>query len=98
MHPIIQIMTTEWKDTSENRRQPRWGIFTDAYIKQACAQVANANPEWHADLYSISLTKYLTGKAGKKLWWVLPGSRSSAAQGGTNGMCKYLFRFTLMPT
>jgi hypothetical protein len=90
-------MTREWKDASESRRQPRWGIFTDAYIKQVCDQVAKANPEWHADLYATTLGTYLTGMAPKKMWWVLPGSRSTAAQGSAQGVCKYQFKFTMMP-
>jgi hypothetical protein len=82
-------MTREWKDASENGRQPRWDIFTDAYIKQACDQVAKANSDWHPDLYATTLSTYLTGTAAKKMWWILPGSRSSAAQGSTDGVWKY---------
>jgi hypothetical protein len=78
-------MTREWKAASESGRQPRWDIFTDTYIKQACDQVATSNPDWHADLFATDLSRYMTGATSKKMWWVLPGARSSAVQEGDDG-------------
>ena len=82
-------MTGEWRDASENGRQPRWSYFTEACIRQACEQVASANPDWHPDLYATDLSKYIAGSAPKTMWWVLPGSKSSAVQGSADGACLY---------
>ncbi|KAN0140677.1 hypothetical protein V8E53_001504 [Lactarius tabidus] len=81
LHPIVQIMIAEWKTASDGGRNPHWHIFTDAYIKQYCDQVANENPRWNADLYATDLSTYVADASARKQWWVLPGStRSSAAQ------------------
>jgi len=80
-------MTAEWKDASESGRRPRWNVFTDTYLKQVCDQVAIANPQWHPDLYATNISTYIAGMTSRKMWWVLPGSRTSAAQGSANGAC-----------
>lgn len=90
LHPIVQLMTAEWKNASDNGRQPRWNILTDGYIRQACEQVAEANPDWHADLYATDLSKHTAQLTTKSKWWVLPGSRPSAAKGSADGACFYL--------
>lgn len=86
-------MSGEWKAASQEGRQPRWDIFTEAYIKQVCDEVAINNPLWNPDLYATDLSLYMAGMPSKKLWWVFPGSvRSSAAQGSAEGVCLYVLR------
>ncbi|KAN0141481.1 hypothetical protein V8E53_000726 [Lactarius tabidus] len=81
LHPIVQIMIAEWKTVTDSGQNPRWHIFTDAYIKQYCDQVATENPTWNPDLYATNLSLYVAETPARKQWWVLPGStRPSAAQ------------------
>ncbi|KAN0131148.1 hypothetical protein V8E53_011040 [Lactarius tabidus] len=75
------IMIAEWKTVTDSGQNPRWHIFTDAYIKQYCDQVATENPTWNPDLYATDLSLYVAETPARKQWWVLPGStRPSAAQ------------------
>ncbi|KAN0131092.1 hypothetical protein V8E53_011093 [Lactarius tabidus] len=81
LHPIVQIMIAEWKTVTDSGQNPRWHIFTDAYIKQYCDQVTTENPTWNPDLYATDLSLYVVETPARKQWWVLPGStRPSAAQ------------------
>ncbi|KAN0128960.1 hypothetical protein V8E53_013222 [Lactarius tabidus] len=47
IHPIIQIVTDEWKAASHEQRKPRWDIFTEETIAYVCDQVATENPTWY---------------------------------------------------
>ncbi|KAN0128965.1 hypothetical protein V8E53_013227 [Lactarius tabidus] len=58
IHPIIQVMTDEWKAASIEQRRPCWHIFTE---------VAVNNPTWFLDLYETNLTLYLNGVHANKL-------------------------------
>jgi hypothetical protein len=89
-------MTAEWKDASESSRKPRWNIFTDTYIKQVCDQVAMSNPDWNPELYATDLSLYLVGTSSRSMWWILPGSRSSAVQASDDSACQYLYTFIWM--
>ena len=68
VHPIIQLMIIEWRDVENEHRQPHWNVLTEGAIMQACDQVADANPTWHADLYVTDLSKYIKGLASKSMW------------------------------
>ncbi|KAN0133108.1 hypothetical protein V8E53_009138 [Lactarius tabidus] len=90
IHPIIQVMTNEWKAASTDQRKPRWDIFTEANIAHICDQVAMHNPTWYRYLYATHLSSYLGGQHPKKMWWLhsIPQpseSQQSAVQGGTAG-------------
>ena len=85
IHPIIQLMMQEWQSAYLNKWQPNLGIFTNARLKDACDEVTNANPDWHKDLRVTDLESYISKLSANKKWWVLPGSRLSAAHGSDNG-------------
>jgi hypothetical protein len=96
VHPIIQLMTREWRDAKDDERDPDWSVMSDAHIKESCEEVAAANPTWHKDLFAVYLDPYIAGLAQKKRWWVLPGAKSSAVQAGEDGVCRCLIRFILI--
>jgi hypothetical protein len=98
VHPIIQVMTAEWKDASDSGRKPRWSIFTDNYIKQVCDQVAMSNTDWNPQLYATDLSHYLVGTSSRSMWWILPGSQSSAVQASDDSAYKSLYTFIWMLT
>ncbi|KAN0131094.1 hypothetical protein V8E53_011095 [Lactarius tabidus] len=88
IHPIIQIMTDEWKAASHEQRKPRWDIFTEETITYVCDQVATENPTWYPHLYAMDLTSYVRGKHPSRTWWRHPipqssGAQESATQGST---------------
>ena len=85
LHPIIQLMTAEWRDASETGRKPHWNIFTDEYIGQACAQVLRKHPDWHPDLYATDLKVRYTGTPPESAWWIHPPIGSSIMQGSHDG-------------
>ena len=96
VHPIIQLITREWRDAKDDKWDPDWSVMSDAHIKESCEKVAAANPTWHKDLFAIYLNPYIAGLAQKKSWWVLPGAKSSAVQAGKDGVCQCLIRFILI--
>jgi hypothetical protein len=71
LHPMVQIVTTEWKAAAHEQRQPRWFIFTDSYLKRVCEQVVQANPKWHKDLSKADLSPYTAGMPPKSQWWLV---------------------------
>ncbi|KAN0140675.1 hypothetical protein V8E53_001502 [Lactarius tabidus] len=77
IHPIIQVMTDEWKAASIEQRRPCWHIFTEVNIQYICDQVAVNNPTWFPDLYATNLTLYLNGVHANKLWWLHSVPQSS---------------------
>jgi hypothetical protein len=88
IHPIIQIMTDEWKAASQEQQKPRWDIFTEETITYVCDQVATQNPTWYPHLYVTDLSSYLGGEHPSRTWWQHPipqlfGAWESATQGGT---------------
>ncbi|KAN0127805.1 hypothetical protein V8E53_014361 [Lactarius tabidus] len=88
IHPIIQIMTDEWKAASHEQRKPRWDIFTEETITYICDQVATENPTWYPHLYATDLTSYICGEHPSRTWWQHPipqssGAQESATQGST---------------
>jgi hypothetical protein len=70
VHPMIQIMTNEWKEALEEHRQPRWFIFNESYLRRACEEVARENPMWHEYLSMPDLTHYRRGMSVKMMWWL----------------------------
>jgi hypothetical protein len=70
VHPMIQIITNEWKAASEEQRQPRWFILTDSYLRRACEEVARVNPTWHEYLSMPDLSLYSAGMPMKMKWWL----------------------------
>ena len=52
IHPMIHIITKEWKAAATDQQQPCWFISTDANIQCVCEQVKKVNPKWHMDLYA----------------------------------------------
>ena len=96
VHPIIQLITREWRDAKDDERDPDWSVMSDAHIKESCEEVTAANPTWHKDLFAVYLDLYIAGLAQKKRWWVLPGAKSSAVQAGEDGVCWCLIRFILI--
>ncbi|KAN0131146.1 hypothetical protein V8E53_011038 [Lactarius tabidus] len=88
IHPIIQIMTDEWKAASHEQRKPCWDIFTEETIAYVCDQVATENPTWYPHLYATDLTSYVRGEHPSRTWWrhTIPqssGAQESATQGST---------------
>ena len=85
VHPIIQLMTAEWKDASRAGRKPQWNKFSDEHITEACAQVSSKHPDWHPDLYATDLSRRLRGTPPASRWWICPPSESSIPQGSEDG-------------
>jgi hypothetical protein len=86
-------MIAEWKTVTDSGQNLCWHIFTNAYIKQYCDQVATENPTWNPDLYATDLSLYVAETPARKQWWVLPGStRPSAAQRSDDGVCTSILR------
>ena len=85
VHPIVQRMTAEWRDTFINHRKPRWDLFTDAFIAVSCNEASMANPGWHLDLYATDLTVHLIGTSSASMWWILPVHEPSADLFGGDG-------------
>ena len=71
VHPIIQLMTAEWKDVFINCQKPHWNLFTDAFIAASCNEASMANPDWN-DLYATDLNVHLIGTSSASMWWILP--------------------------
>ncbi|KAF8259255.1 hypothetical protein EI94DRAFT_1707269 [Lactarius quietus] len=69
MHPIIQIMSEEWKAEAE-QRMPDWGIFTLDHISGYCHAQREAHSDWHPDLSTLDLSRYLQGLQNHRRWWV----------------------------
>ncbi|KAF8258510.1 hypothetical protein EI94DRAFT_1815193 [Lactarius quietus] len=61
MHPIIQIMSGEWKVAESEQRMPDWGIFTLDHISGYCHTQQEAHSDWHPDLSTLDLSRYLQG-------------------------------------
>ncbi|KAF8256829.1 hypothetical protein EI94DRAFT_1820187 [Lactarius quietus] len=61
MHPIIQIMSEEWKAAEVEQRMPEWGIFTLDHISGYCHAQQEAHSDWHPDLSTLDLSNYLQG-------------------------------------
>ena len=77
LHPMIQIMSNEWKAAGEEQRQPHWFIFTDSYLECVCNQVAQENPKWNSDLSMTDLSPYAAGMPFKWQWWCQDGPDSA---------------------
>jgi hypothetical protein len=102
IHPIIQVMTDEWKAASIEQRRPCWHIFTEVNIQYICDQVAVNNPTWFPDLYATNLTLYLNGVHANKLWWLHSVPQSSRVwedtvheSGDADGVCSFNCRVLL---
>ncbi|KAF8268597.1 hypothetical protein EI94DRAFT_1700095 [Lactarius quietus] len=61
MHPIIQIMSEEWKVAEAEQHMPDWGIFTLDHISGYCHAQREAHSDWHPDLSTLDLSRYLQG-------------------------------------
>ncbi|KAF8265206.1 hypothetical protein EI94DRAFT_1702658 [Lactarius quietus] len=61
MHPIIQIMSEEWKVAEAEKCMPEWGIFTLDHISGYCHAQQEAHSDWHPDLSTLDLSCYLQG-------------------------------------
>ncbi|KAF8260357.1 hypothetical protein EI94DRAFT_1811827 [Lactarius quietus] len=70
MHPIIQIMSEEWKAAEAEQRMPDWGIFTLDHISGYCHAQREAHSDWHPDLSTLDLSRYLQGLQSHRRWWV----------------------------
>ncbi|KAF8267005.1 hypothetical protein EI94DRAFT_1701366 [Lactarius quietus] len=70
MHPIIQIMSEEWKEAEAEQRMPDWGIFTLGHISGYCHAQREAHSDWHPDLSTLDLSRYLQGLQNHRRWWV----------------------------
>ncbi|KAF8261944.1 hypothetical protein EI94DRAFT_1705159 [Lactarius quietus] len=70
MHPIIQIMSEEWKAAEAEQRMPEWGIFTLDHIPGYCHAQWEAHSDWHPDLSTLDLSNYLQGLQNHRQWWV----------------------------
>ncbi|KAF8258659.1 hypothetical protein EI94DRAFT_1707792 [Lactarius quietus] len=70
MHPIIQIMSEEWKVAEAEQRMPEWGIFTLDHISGYCHAQREAHSDWHPDLSTLNLSNYLQGLQNHRRWWV----------------------------
>ena len=93
VHPIVQLMTAEWRDVFINHRKPRWDLFTDTFIAASCNKAAMANPGWHPDLYATNLTVHLIGTSSASMWWILPVHEPSADPFGGDGVCMHPHTF-----
>ncbi|KAF8260108.1 hypothetical protein EI94DRAFT_1706539 [Lactarius quietus] len=70
MHPIIQIMSEEWKAAEAEQRMPDWGIFTLDHISGYCHAQREAHSDWHPDISTLDLSRYLQGLQNHRRWWV----------------------------
>ncbi|KAF8263855.1 hypothetical protein EI94DRAFT_1703708 [Lactarius quietus] len=70
MHPIIQIMSEEWKAAEAEQRMPEWGIFTLDHISGYRHAQREAHSDWHPDLSTLDLSNYLQGLQNHRRWWV----------------------------
>ncbi|KAF8267271.1 hypothetical protein EI94DRAFT_1701122 [Lactarius quietus] len=70
IHPIIQIMSEEWKAAEAEQRMPDWGIFTLDHISGYCHAQREAHSDWHPDLSTLKLSRYLQGLQNHRRWWV----------------------------
>ncbi|KAF8265417.1 hypothetical protein EI94DRAFT_1702515 [Lactarius quietus] len=70
MHPIIQIMSEEWKAAEVEQRMPDWGIFTLDHISGYYHAQREAHSDWHPDLSTLDLSRYLQGLQNHRRWWV----------------------------
>ncbi|KAF8258657.1 hypothetical protein EI94DRAFT_1707798 [Lactarius quietus] len=69
VHPLIQVMSREWKKAEEESRMPDWSIFTTDYISGFCANQRANEPDWHSDLSSLDLGPYMEGLQDHRRWW-----------------------------
>ncbi|KAF8268165.1 hypothetical protein EI94DRAFT_1800752 [Lactarius quietus] len=69
VHPIIQVMSREWKKAEEESRMPDWSIFTTHYISGFCENQRASEPDWHLDLSSLDLGPYMEGLQDHRRWW-----------------------------
>ncbi|KAF8262902.1 hypothetical protein EI94DRAFT_1704413 [Lactarius quietus] len=69
VHPIIQVMSVEWKAAEAEKRSPDWSIFTTDYISSYCENQRANELNWHPDLSSLDLGPYLEGLQEHKRWW-----------------------------
>ena len=82
VHPVIQIMATEWRRLESlgssppnwEKGLPIWGNVTVSMVETACKAVAVKNPDWHADLSAQDISQYLRDVSAAKRWWI-PGSK-----------------------
>ncbi|KAI9429631.1 hypothetical protein H4582DRAFT_2064949 [Lactarius indigo] len=70
VHPIIQVIGTEWQSAAIEDRYPDWFILTTEYITTLCEYVSSENPDWHLKLSSLDLNSYLDGLHPSKMWWL----------------------------
>ncbi|KAF8262900.1 hypothetical protein EI94DRAFT_1704411 [Lactarius quietus] len=70
IHPIIQIMSEEWKVAEAEQHMPDWGIFTLDHISGYCHAQWEAHSDWHPDLLTLDLSRYLQGLQNHRRWWV----------------------------
>jgi len=47
-----------------------WNLFTVAEIKAKCDAGSAAHPDWHPNLFAITLDGYLSDLAGEDRWWL----------------------------
>ena len=70
LHPIIQLLISEWRSASEQSRLPKWSLFTEDYIANVCREVGLALPLWHPDLFATDIAHYMNGMLKKDMWWL----------------------------
>jgi hypothetical protein len=71
VHPIIQVVSGEWRLAESEGRLPNWRIFTPTYIAGYCAIMKSNSPLCHPHLYAEDLSEYLQGLPERKKWWTL---------------------------
>ncbi|KAI9431622.1 hypothetical protein H4582DRAFT_2062594 [Lactarius indigo] len=91
VHPIIQVIGTEWQSAAIEDRYPDWFILTTEYITTLCEYVLSENPDWHLKLSSLDLNSYLDGLHPSKMWWLeentIPQMPSEYTFVGPPGRC-----------
>ncbi|KAF8258655.1 hypothetical protein EI94DRAFT_1707796 [Lactarius quietus] len=60
----------EWKVAEAEQRMPDWGIFTLDHISGYCHAQREAHSDWHPDLSTLDLSRYLQGLQNHRRWWV----------------------------
>ncbi|KAI9435158.1 hypothetical protein H4582DRAFT_2059722 [Lactarius indigo] len=70
VHPIIQVIGTEWQSAAIEDRYPDWFILMTEYITTLCEYVSSENLDWHLKLSSLDLNSYLDGLHPSKMWWL----------------------------
>jgi|ERR1700677_405894 hypothetical protein len=86
LHPVAQALGDEWRRAGQLGREGEWDNINVPYVEQLCKNARGSNPDWHADLSMLDLSKYINGTAQEQMWWVPQASTNAEEPDGASDM------------